>query len=247
MMLFKKSMLLTFAFLAAGLLSLSACADAPEASATSDKVKAKLQSVMGFDINSIADAPIDGLYQLNTQRGIFYASKDGKYLVQARIYNVDAGMRDETEAALTGVRVAGLKRFEKDVIEFKAKDEKYVVNVFTDISCGYCRRLHEQMGEYNEKGITVRYLAFPRAGLQGKAFNDMVSVWCADDRQEAMTLAKAGDTIEATKCENSIGEQYRFGQQVGVNGTPNIVLPNGQVIPGYQPAAALLQALDAAS
>jgi len=201
---------------------------------------------MGWKVNSIADAPVDSLYQLNTERGIFYASKDGKYLMQARIYNIDAGMRDETEAAMSSIRVEGIKQFDSDVIEFKAKNEKYVVNVFTDISCGYCRRLHEQMGEYNERGITVRYLAFPRAGLQGGTFNDMVSIWCAADQQEAMTQAKAGESVDLARCENSIAEQYRFGQKVGVNGTPFIVLPNGNLIPGYQPAAALLQTLQSA-
>jgi len=211
-----------------------------------DDLIQKLEASMGWKVNSIADAPVDSLYQLNTERGIFYASKDGKYLMQARIYNIDAGMRDETEAAMSSIRVEGIKQFDSDVIEFKAKNEKYVVNVFTDISCGYCRRLHEQMGEYNERGITVRYLAFPRAGLQGGTFNDMVSIWCAADQQEAMTQAKAGESVDLARCENSIAEQYRFGQKVGVNGTPFIVLPNGNLIPGYQPAAALLQTLQSA-
>ncbi|MFC3094590.1 bifunctional protein-disulfide isomerase/oxidoreductase DsbC [Alteromonas sediminis] len=206
----------------------------------------KLEQSMGWEVTAIADAPVDGLYQLNTARGIFYASKDGKYLMQARIYNMDAGMRDETEAALSSIRLEGLKQFDGDYIEFKAKDEKFIVTVFTDISCGYCRRLHEQMGEYNERGITVRYLAFPRAGTQGKTFNDMISIWCSSDQQEAMTQGKAGENVELARCENSIVEQYQFGQKIGVNGTPNIILPNGRLIPGYQPAPALLQALQSA-
>lgn len=210
------------------------------------QLQQKLQEVMGWEVNSIVDSPIDGIYQLNTERGIFYASADGKYLMQARIYNVNEGMRDETEAALTGVRAEGVKRFASDVIEFKAENEKYAVTVFTDISCGYCRRLHEQIGQYNDLGITVRYLAFPRAGLSGKGFDDLVSVWCAKDPKNAMTMAKAGKSVETASCENSIADQFRFGQQIGVNGTPNIILPDGGMIPGYQPAPQLLMALQAA-
>jgi thiol:disulfide interchange protein DsbC len=231
--------------LLAGVLALTAFVSFAQ-DKTTETLTSKFESVLGWKVQSIADAPVDGLLQLQTERGIFYASNDGTYLLQARIFNIDEGMRNETEAALTDVRKEGVKQFSDNVVEFKAEDEKYVVSVFTDITCGYCRRLHEQMDDYNDAGITVRYLAFPRAGLDSPTYQDMVSVWCSENPQEAMTLAKAGDDVATAKCANTIAEQYRFGQQVGVNGTPNIVLPNGTLIPGYQPAPALLQALQSA-
>jgi thiol:disulfide interchange protein DsbC len=129
------------------------------------------------------------------------------------------------------------------VIEFKADKEKYVVNVFTDISCGYCRKLHNEIAEYNKKGITVRYLAFPRGGLVSQSYKDMVSVWCSADKQEAMTTAKGGGQVADTSCENKVAQQYKFGQAIGVSGTPNIILPDGTMIPGYQPPKELLDAL----
>ncbi|MFT6344603.1 MAG: thiol:disulfide interchange protein DsbC [Paraglaciecola sp.] len=209
------------------------------------QVKAKLQASLGMQVSSIGDAPVSGLLQVMTEKGLFYTSEDGKYLLQARIYNIEDGMRNVTEEALGSVRLGGLKEFKDAFIEYKADKEKYVVNIFTDITCGYCRKLHNEMDQYNALGITVRYLAFPRGGINSNSFTDMVSVWCADDKQEAMNNAKAGGTVANKNCETKVAEQYAFGQRIGVNGTPNIIMPNGSVIPGYQPPKQLEEALKA--
>ena len=209
------------------------------------QVKTKLQASLGMQVSSIGDAPVSGLLQVMTEKGLFYTSKDGKYLLQARIYNIEDGMRNVTEEALGSERLGGLKEFKDAFIEYKADKEKYVVNIFTDITCGYCRKLHNEMDQYNELGITVRYLAFPRGGINSSSFTDMVSVWCAENKQEAMNNAKAGGTVANKNCETKVAEQYAFGQRIGVNGTPNIIMPNGSVIPGYQPPKQLEEALKA--
>lgn len=210
-----------------------------------EQVKAQLQAKIGLKISAIGDAPVPGVLQLITDRGLFYASQNGKYLFRASIYSVDEGMRNVTEDALGSMRLDGLAKFEDGVIEYKAADEKYVVNVFTDITCGYCRKLHNEMAQYNDLGITVRYLAFPRGGLRSPSYTDMVSVWCADDKQQAMNDAKAGSKVATKSCQTQVAEQYAFGQKIGVNGTPNIILPDGSVIGGYQPPKQLEQALKA--
>lgn len=208
-------------------------------------VKAKLSRNLQMQISTIEPSPVPGLLQVTTERGLFYSSVDGKYFLQARIFNLDEGLRNETDLALADMRLNGVNQFSDSVIEFKAKDEKYVVNVFTDITCGYCRKLHNQIDQYNDLGITVRYLAFPRAGLNSEGYKDLVSVWCADNKQAAMTNAKAGERVPGKRCASKVAEQYAFGQSVGVTGTPNIILPNGSVVGGYQPPAQLLQSLKA--
>jgi len=209
------------------------------------QVKAKLQASLGLQISSIGDAPVTGLLQVMTEKGLFYTSDNGRYLLQASIYDVEEGMRNVTEEALGNVRLGGLAEFKDAVIEYKAENEKYVVNIFTDITCGYCRKLHGEMAQYNDLGITVRYLAFPRGGINSKSYTDMVSIWCADDKQVAMDNAKAGGTVAIKNCETKVAEQYAFGQKIGVNGTPNIIMPDGSVIPGYQPPKKLEQVLKA--
>ena len=110
-----------------------------------DSVKQKIQMSLGMQVTSIGDAPVPGLLQVQTDKGLFYTSDDGKYFLQARIFNLDEGMRNETETTLTKMRIDGIEHFKDSVIEYKADKEKYVVNVFTDITCGYCRKLHNQM------------------------------------------------------------------------------------------------------
>jgi len=117
------------------------------------------------------------------------------------------------------------------------------VQVFTDSTCPYCSRLHEQVSELNKQGVEVRYLAFPRQGLQGKGFNDLVNIWCADNQQQAMTDAKAGKNLPAKQCDNPIAEQYELGRRLGVQGTPAIFLPDGRLIPGFVPAERLISEL----
>ncbi|WP_340678666.1 bifunctional protein-disulfide isomerase/oxidoreductase DsbC [Paraglaciecola sp.] len=208
-----------------------------------DLVKAKMQSTLGMQITSIADSPVDGLLQLETDKGLFYSSVDGKFLLQARVYNLDEGMRNETEVALSHMRLVGIEKFKDSVIEYKAKNEKYVVTVFTDINCGYCRKLHNEMDKYNALGITIRYLAYPREGMHSATAKNMMSVWCADNKQQALTNAKSDEGVKNKSCDSKVAEQYAFGQKIGVNGTPNIILPDGSLIPGYQPPSALEQAL----
>lgn len=198
-------------------------------------IQAKIETLLQMQVTSVTEAPIEGLLQVMTERGLFYVSADAKYFLHGRIFNLDEGMRNETEDALSTVRIDGMKTFKNDMIEFKADDEKYQVTVFTDITCGYCRKLHNQVDEYNKLGITVRYLAFPRGGPSSKGFSDMESVWCAKDKQAAMTAAKAGDSVDKASCTSKVRDQYMFGQQVGVTGTPAIMLADGSMLPGYQP------------
>jgi thiol:disulfide interchange protein DsbC len=210
----------------------------------SDALAASLGEKLQLRIDTIADSPVPGLLELYTDRGLFYASEDGEYFLQARVYNVEDGIVDITENSLKKMRLAGIEKFKDTAIEFKAEKEKYVVNVFTDATCGYCRKLHNEMDQLNDLGITVRYLAFPRAGINSQVYNDAVSIWCSENPQDAITKAKAGERVANASCENAVAEQYNFGKQIGVSGTPNIVMPDGSVVPGYQPAKALEMALE---
>lgn len=207
----------------------------------------RFQTKLGFQVVSVSDSSISGLLQINTSAGIFYASEDGEYFVNGRIYKVGDEIIDETGAAFNQYRLEGVERFKDSAIEFKAKNEKYVINVFTDATCGFCRKLHNEMDILNDLGITVRYLAFPRQGINSKVYRDAVSIWCADNPQQAMTKAKAGSNVLTASCANEVAEQYNFGKASGVNSTPNIIMPDGSLIKGYQPAQSLLLTLKAAA
>jgi thiol:disulfide interchange protein DsbC len=206
-------------------------------------VKAKLAQI-GLKAKEISDSPIPGIKQVMSNRGVFYVSADGKHFIAGRIFDLDNGMQNLTEQALSSLRLDGLKQYSDSMIVFPAKNEKHKVTVFTDTTCGYCQKLHREMSQYNDLGITVQYLAFPRGGLYSQSFEDIKSVWCAADPKAAMTTAKAGKHVDSEQCNAPIAGHYDLGQAAGVTGTPAIVLEDGRMIPGYKPAQALLQVLE---
>ncbi len=202
----------------------------------------KAFSDIGLKVKAVADSTVPGMLQVQTDKGLFFMSENKQYLFEGNIYDLK-NKKLVNEDILKDIRKAGVKDFDNSVIEFKADNEKYVVHVFTDTSCGYCRKLHNEMADLNKAGITVRYLAFPRGGVQSATYDELQSIWCAKDAKQALTDAKNGKAVQQASCQNKVAQQYELGQSFGINGTPALILPDGRLIPGYQPAAALVAAL----
>ncbi|EGM78650.1 protein-disulfide isomerase [Rheinheimera sp. A13L] len=202
----------------------------------------KAFSEVGLNVKAVADSTVPGMLQVQTDKGLFFMSENKQYLFEGNIYDLK-NKKLVNEDILKDIRKAGVKEFNDSAIEFKAADEKYVVHIFTDTSCGYCRKLHDEMADFNKAGITVRYLAFPRGGVQSATYDELQSIWCAKDTQQAMTDGKAGKAVKQASCKNTVAQQYELGQSFGINGTPALILPDGRLIPGYQPAAALAATL----
>ena len=193
---------------------------------------------------AVSETPIAGILQVQINSDIVYVTENGQYLLQGQIMDIDT-RTNITDQAKSGIRIGLLAELNRDEqISFTPQDPKYDLLVFTDIDCGYCRKLHNQMAEYNEEGIAIHYMAFPRAGVGSASYDKFVSVWCADDQQTALTLAKNGDEPEPLKCPNPIADQYEIGREVGVTGTPALVTTDGSLIPGYMPPAQLRQKLE---
>lgn len=219
-----------------------------EVSSSEQKIRDAIKSMVPTaTIDSIADSKIPGFYEVVLGGNVVYVSADGKYLMQGRVYDVDKKV-DLTEAKQAGLRKATISSIGADKrIIFPAKNPKHTVTIFTDIDCGYCRKLHQEMAQYNDLGISIEYLFFPRAGIGSAAFDEAVSVWCAADRNKALTDAKAGKPLEKKTCSNPIAESYNLGQKVGVSGTPAVIAKDGKMIGGYVPPAEMLSRLDALS
>jgi len=201
-------------------------------------------------IEAIAESPINGLYQIALKGGRqLYASADGQYLMQGYLYQFKDGhavnLTEQAETRGIAKEINSIPTSE--MVVFGPKEPKAHITVFTDTDCGYCQKLHSEMAELNKRGVEVRYVAFPRQGIGSHGYNTLVSVWCAKDRQEAMNEAKRRENVPAAQCDNPVQKQYQLGQLIGVQGTPAIVLENGQMIPGYQPAAQLAKEAIAAA
>ena len=212
-----------------------------------EQIKANLGK-LGLQVESLKPSKMNGVYEAFTSQGLFYTSVDGKFLIQGKLYQIqEDGISSLTEESLAIARVDGMQEFSGSMIEFPAENEKYQVTVFTDLTCGYCRKLHNQMADFNKMGITVRYLAFPRGGINSQSYTDIRSVWCSADQQQAMTDAKGGAQVEQKVCSQPVAEQYEFGKKIGVSGTPAIMLDDGLMIPGYKTPEQLQQVLEAYS
>lgn len=194
-------------------------------------------------IDSVKPTDIEGLYEVMVGSDILYLSEDGKYLLQGHLIDLTA-RKDLTEAKLAHLRTAAIDKIGDDqTIIFKPEDSRYKVSVFTDIDCGYCRKLHSEMDKYLAEGITVQYLFYPRAGKGSESYKKAVSVWCAEDRNAALTSAKQGKTPEAKECDNPVDKHMALGAEFGARGTPMIVTEKGNILPGYVPAKQLAKAL----
>lgn len=201
------------------------------------------KSMPSLKIDAITLSEVKGLYEVTTGVSILYVSEDGKYLLQGHLIDI-AAREDLTENKLAGARKLAIENLGEDqTITFKAENSKYKVSVFTDIDCGYCRKLHSEMEQYMAEGISVQYLFFPRAGKGSESYNKAVTVWCADDRHAALTSAKQGEQMEQKTCENPVDAHMQLGVDFEATGTPMIVTEKGNVFPGYIPAKRLARAL----
>ncbi|HWP01127.1 MAG TPA: DsbC family protein [Methylococcus sp.] len=215
--------------------------------AAADETRAVEEAVMnvlpGMKPESIRPSPLAGIYEVVVGPKLFYVSADGKYLIQGTLVDLKS-REDLTEPKLAAARLGALEKMgENNMIVFKPKMGKHVAYVFTDIDCGYCRKLHSEIDSYLKEGIEIRYLFFPRAGEGSESYDKAVSVWCAKDRNTALTRAKRGEKVESKTCDNPVDRHMALGVAMGAQGTPMIVTGGGNVLPGYVPAEQLGQML----
>lgn len=207
--------------------------------------KALTGKIIGADKAQIQAAPIPGMFEVIAAGQLYYVTDDGRFLFQGNAFDLVEG-KDLTEPRMNEVRAQQLNSVDDaQAIVFTPKDGKVKnrINVFTDIDCHYCREMHKKMAGYLERGIEVRYLFFPRAGVNSPSAKKAEAVWCADDQHKAMTDAKAFRKVEDRSCGNPVASHYRLGKELGVRATPTIMTDGGQVIPGFRPPEALEQIL----
>ncbi len=220
---------------ALSLLAMSAGAMADDAA-----LKSKLEKLGVKDIE-IQSSPIKGLRTVISDQGVFYAEEGGEYLLQGNIYKLsDKGISNISNNVL----MDKLNALTSEMIVYPAKNEKHVVTVFMDITCHYCHLLHQQIKEYNDLGITVRYLAFPRGGVETKTASQMEAIFTAKDPAFALNEAENGNLPKELKTPNIVKKHYNLGIQFGVNGTPTIVTSKGEIIGGYLKPRELLAELE---
>lgn len=209
-----------------------------------EKVRAELlKMIPQADDAEIVVSPVKGVYRMQVQGSYAFAYVDGDYVLLGDLFNTkdQVNLGDKASSARMASMLEDVPT--SKMIVFGPQDPKRYITVFTDIDCGYCRKLHQEVPELTKAGIQVRYLAFPRAGIGSESHKKYVSVWCNADQQKALTKAKAGDSVASASCDNPIEDSYNLGRDVGVRGTPTIIFDDGTVAPGYLPSDVLIERL----
>ena len=205
----------------------------------------QLKSALAKYIPQAADAvitttPVNGLYQVLVGGQVVYMTKDARYLIDGDLMDMQNKV-NMTESARGSIRQKALNELGEDnMLVYKPKGEvKQTVTIFTDIYCPYCRKLHNEMSQYMDNGIKVRYVFLPFKGK--KSYDDSVSVWCAKDRNAALDAAKAGEELEHKTCDHPIDKHKALATTLSIRGTPAIMTEDGQLTPGYIPVAKLIE------
>jgi thiol:disulfide interchange protein DsbC len=227
--------------MAAALFVVSTAVSASEA----QTIRAALAKVLPNEKpTSVQPTPIKGLFQVEIGPQVMYMTSDGRYLIDGAIIDLETrenlAEKAQNKARLRAIDAVG----DDEMIVFDAPNAQHEITVFTDIDCGYCRKLHQQIDAYADEGITVRYLFYPRTGVDTASYNKAVSVWCADDQRQAMTDAKNGKPVASESCSNPVERHMQLGELMGIRGTPAIILDNGQMVPGFVEPKRLAQVLE---
>lgn len=223
------------------------CVIAAPAAMADDSVEKATQAIRSLvpdtPIDSVSAAPVPGFQEVVINGQVLYVSNDGNFLMQGMLFDITNRV-DLTEGRKATIRRTVMSDAPlAERIVFPAKDKKYTVAVFTDIDCGFCRKMHKQVAEYNDLGIEIQYLMFPRSGVGTESFRKAIAVWCDKNQQGALTLAKDGADPGDRNCTNPIEAQFNLGKKAGVTGTPSVIFEDGTLAPGYMPPDQLLQRL----
>ncbi|MCC6208661.1 MAG: DsbC family protein [Gammaproteobacteria bacterium] len=201
--------------------------------------------IPGQTPDAIRAAPTGGFYEVSYGTEMFYISQDGRYLLQGDLLDLktQVNLTEKKRSEQRRELMQGVKK-EDTIVFMPAGKPRHTVYVFTDIDCGYCRQMHKEIKRYNDLGIEIRYLAYPRTGIDTPSYYKAVSVWCAEDRKTAMTEAKAGRQPPERSCDNPVEAEFSLGAKLGVSGTPTLVFSDGSIVPGYLNPTQLAQYLE---
>lgn len=220
-----------------------ATAAAPAVSSDDPRV-ALAAKIPGAKPEDLRATPVPGIYELVHGADISYVSADAGFVFAGDLYRVTASgdFPNLSELRRRELRLKLLESLpESQMLVFGPAKAAHTITVFTDIDCPWCQRMHSQVNDYNKLGIRVRYLFYPRSGPDTESWEKAEAVWCAKDRKDAFTRAKRGEVKRLKSCDGSpVAREFQLGRDIGVTGTPGVVLDSGELVPGYLAPAQML-------
>lgn len=215
-----------------------------QAGKVEDQIRKSLaKNLPNYKFTNLKPSPVKGLYQFEVGARILYVDKTGNYIVAGNVFDMktETNLTEKSRGKIVLRMISSLP--ESEMIVIGPKKRKRTMTVFTDVDCPYCYRLHLEVPELVKNGVAVRYLLYPRGGINSNTYKRSVAVWCAEDRVKAIGKAKAKKAIDMKSCPNPVEKHYRLGQAVGVTGTPTLIYDDGTIVGGYLTAKKILAAL----
>jgi thiol:disulfide interchange protein DsbC len=210
-------------------------------SATEQLTQALAKSMPGVKPSKVSATPIEGLYEVIVGTQVVYMSVDARYMIEGDLFDL-VTKQNISEDSKSVIRLAAINELgDKNMLIYRPKKVKNIITVVTDIDCPYCRRLHSEIPDYLKNDVEVRYVFMPLKGASD--MKKTISVWCSDDQQLALDIAKSGGDVEEKTCKNPIKDHLKLARELGVRGTPAIIMEDGQMLPGYVPVDKLIAEL----
>jgi len=223
------------------------------------QISAKFQSLTPFEVMAVEDSPLEGLYQIVTTQGVFYASRDGQHLISGALHKMEPGLPNLTSERQAQMGAELIRDLKGSFVTFPADNEKHEIIVFYDTTCSFCHRMHKELDALNDAGVTVHYAGWPREGLRDRrnpgsdsmpnpsqGYSELMAIWCDENPRELLDANANGGRLRPNACTNRIDEHYDLGHILGVQGTPAVYDTSGnQVIGGYASAERVVEALEA--
>ncbi|KQV47083.1 disulfide isomerase [Pelomonas sp. Root1217] len=183
-------------------------------------------------IDEIRPAAMPGLWEIRIGNEVRYTDATGSFLIEGELYDLKA------KKNLTEERITQLNRIDfaslpfKDALVWKNGSGKRRIAVFADPNCGYCKRFEKGLQEL--KDVTVYTFLIPILG--GDSPEKTRAIWCAKDNANAWLgwMLKGEQPAKApASCDDAaIERNLALSRKIHVNGTPAILLEDGNRIPG---------------
>ncbi|MCO7224172.1 thioredoxin fold domain-containing protein [Pleionea sp. CnH1-48] len=199
------------------------------ATAAESTAENQIRSVLGNPPNLIIESYNSDLLKVSLGHQVFFATQDGSYLFGGPVIDTKKQL-NLVEVEKQTLRKQAISDLSSSMtLSFPANKEEHVVTVFTDIDCTYCRKLHTQMADFNALGISVNYVMLPRSGVGSQSYLKAVSVFCSENPRKSMDKAMAGQAVDRASCDNTVADQFKTAVSMGINSTPVMILPDGQL------------------
>ena len=190
-------------------------------------------------IDQVNQTPVSGIYEVISGRRVFYVDSTGRYAFLGNLVDLDT--KDSlTEKTVRAVTVVDWSKLPIQIALRRTNGPgNRKIAVFTDPECPFCKKLEQDVIP-KLKDVTIYYFLYPLK-IQDNGVIDSQKILCSENPELTfLTWMTMGKRLPIQiKCKNALKlakMQYVGTTVVGVEATPTIVLPNGQIVAGLVPA-----------